>query len=463
MKFCDKLQKIRKENNVTQEQLADKLNVSRQAVSKWESGTAYPDTEKLIQISKIFNTSLDELINDNVDIDRVDNISKKFNFMETFNMICDFISKSVNMFWSMKFGEKLKVLFEMIILVLAIWGLAAISNALIISIIRRIFMFIPNRTLSFIISIFDALIRALWIVLGAIIVIKVFKTRYLDYYIVVTDDSVSEKVIEEPIKELKERKEYKVVIRDPEHSSFNLLKKIGNVIIFFLKILGVCLALPIIITFISLMILFVISLGYTFYGLFFNGISVTLLGMIAFTILVIWFIYNLIFNQKNAYRRMFMIFIISLSLIGIGLGTSALGLRDFEIVSDDKEMNSNQTVTISMKDNLIIPEIIALDSDKYVLSDEYENIKIDVKTLDGMHTDAIVYNDYDDNKVYKIVDIYSGYNGITMFNKAMADFKDKKINTNFDNDSLSFIIDKVYISNDNLTQIRKNYKNLYGE
>ena len=55
MKFCDKLQKIRKENNVTQEQLADKLNVSRQAVSKWESGTAYPDTEKLIQISKIFN------------------------------------------------------------------------------------------------------------------------------------------------------------------------------------------------------------------------------------------------------------------------------------------------------------------------------------------------------------------------------------------------------------------------
>ena len=54
MKFCDKLQKIRKENNITQEQLADKLGVSRQAVSKWESGTAYPDTEKLIQISKIY-------------------------------------------------------------------------------------------------------------------------------------------------------------------------------------------------------------------------------------------------------------------------------------------------------------------------------------------------------------------------------------------------------------------------
>ena len=64
MKFCDKLQKIRKENNITQEGLADKLGVSRQAVSKWESGTAYPDTEKLIQMSKIFNISLDELVND---------------------------------------------------------------------------------------------------------------------------------------------------------------------------------------------------------------------------------------------------------------------------------------------------------------------------------------------------------------------------------------------------------------
>lgn len=193
MKFCDKLQKIRKENNVTQEQLADKLSVSRQAVSKWESGTAYPDTEKLIQISKIFNTSLDELINDNVGGNKNNETNKKFNLMETLNIFFDFISKSVNMFWSMKFVEKLKVLFEMIILVLVIWAAAAISNALIVGVIRRIFMFLPTNILHFVLSIFDALIQAIWIILGCIIIVKVFKTRYLDYYIVVTDDSVSEK------------------------------------------------------------------------------------------------------------------------------------------------------------------------------------------------------------------------------------------------------------------------------
>ena len=83
MKFCDKLQKIRKENNITQEGLADKLNVSRQAVSKWESGTAYPDTEKLIQISKIFNVSLDELVNDNKE--SVNKVNEKFNFFTKFH------------------------------------------------------------------------------------------------------------------------------------------------------------------------------------------------------------------------------------------------------------------------------------------------------------------------------------------------------------------------------------------
>ena len=64
MEFNEKLQKLRKEHNITQEGLADKLNVSRQAVSKWESGSAYPDMEKLISLSRIFNISLDDLVND---------------------------------------------------------------------------------------------------------------------------------------------------------------------------------------------------------------------------------------------------------------------------------------------------------------------------------------------------------------------------------------------------------------
>ena len=158
MNFSDKLQKIRKENNITQEGLADRLNVSRQAVSKWESGLAYPDTEKLIQISKIFNVSLDELINDNVDTNKGVGSNKKIDFMGILNEILGFISKSVNMFWSMKFTEKIKCLFEMMVLILIIVGVSMISTSILVSIIRRIFIFIPGDFMYHICNIFETLL-----------------------------------------------------------------------------------------------------------------------------------------------------------------------------------------------------------------------------------------------------------------------------------------------------------------
>ena len=55
MTLGDKLSKLRKENNYTQEQLANVLGVSRQSISKWESNIAYPETDKLIRISELFN------------------------------------------------------------------------------------------------------------------------------------------------------------------------------------------------------------------------------------------------------------------------------------------------------------------------------------------------------------------------------------------------------------------------
>lgn len=69
MTLGDKLAKLRKENNYTQEQLADILGVSRQAISKWESDSAYPETDKLIRMSDMFNCSLDYLLKDEAETD----------------------------------------------------------------------------------------------------------------------------------------------------------------------------------------------------------------------------------------------------------------------------------------------------------------------------------------------------------------------------------------------------------
>lgn len=68
MSLGDKLSAMRKKNNYTQEQLAELLGVSRQAVSKWESGAAFPETEKLLRLSSLFGCSLDYLLREDGDI-----------------------------------------------------------------------------------------------------------------------------------------------------------------------------------------------------------------------------------------------------------------------------------------------------------------------------------------------------------------------------------------------------------
>ena len=74
----EKLSKLRKENGISQEELAEKLNISRQAISKWENNESLPDTENLIAIAKLFNVSIDFLVgNKMVDSEQKNSTEKK--------------------------------------------------------------------------------------------------------------------------------------------------------------------------------------------------------------------------------------------------------------------------------------------------------------------------------------------------------------------------------------------------
>lgn len=57
-----RLQKLRRQAGMSQQELADQLHVSRQSISKWELGTATPDLDNLVRLSKLFGVSLDELV-----------------------------------------------------------------------------------------------------------------------------------------------------------------------------------------------------------------------------------------------------------------------------------------------------------------------------------------------------------------------------------------------------------------
>ena len=73
MKFGENLYALRKSTKMSQESLAEKVGVSRQSVSKWENGEAYPEMDNILKICKIFHCKINDLIHDDIqDIDSLD-------------------------------------------------------------------------------------------------------------------------------------------------------------------------------------------------------------------------------------------------------------------------------------------------------------------------------------------------------------------------------------------------------
>ena len=73
MNFGDNLRNLRKSKKISQETLAEKVGVSRQSVSKWETSEAYPEMNNILELCKIFHCHINDLVNDNIiDIDSLD-------------------------------------------------------------------------------------------------------------------------------------------------------------------------------------------------------------------------------------------------------------------------------------------------------------------------------------------------------------------------------------------------------
>ena len=89
MKLYEKIIKLRKSNGWSQEELAEKLDLSRQAISRWENETALPDANNILQLSKIFGVTSDYLLNedysDDGDIPCVKEAKKELDFKKDSN------------------------------------------------------------------------------------------------------------------------------------------------------------------------------------------------------------------------------------------------------------------------------------------------------------------------------------------------------------------------------------------
>ncbi len=85
MSLGENLQFLRKRDNITQEQLAEALEVSRQSVSKWESDTSYPEMDKLLQLADFFHCSLDDMVKQDVSSQYVEDKNHYDSFFDRFS------------------------------------------------------------------------------------------------------------------------------------------------------------------------------------------------------------------------------------------------------------------------------------------------------------------------------------------------------------------------------------------
>ena len=106
MEFNEKLQELRKNKGLTQEELAEALYVSRTAISKWESGRGYPSIDSLKEIAKYFSVTIDELLSSGevLSIAEEDNKQKETHFR---SLVFGLLDISVLMFFFLPFfGQK---------------------------------------------------------------------------------------------------------------------------------------------------------------------------------------------------------------------------------------------------------------------------------------------------------------------------------------------------------------------
>ena len=439
MKFCDKLPKLRKANNITQEQLADMLGVSRQAVSKWESGLSIPDMEKIIEMCKIFNCQIEELLDDGVTSNT--KIEKNKTLKEYTNSILNFITKSYRMFCSMKFFEKIKCVLELLFIIgLNILFFYIIGNIL-ISLIINLVSLLPTVVIKFMRDIIVFIYTLFSLISSIIITIHLFKIRYLNYFVIV-DDKIEKTTIEE--RKILEKNKETIIIRDEKHPK--ILKKI---IINIFKFCLIFIVIPLIISFIILIFLFTFNFTLIKSGLIFLGTILVLSGCSLINYIFLEYIFKFILNQPQLYKRIFIILISSFVLIGVGSAITFSNYLTFSKIENNIEYKET-VIKVDLDDinNIYILNSYYASKDIVKIDNNLDNLEIVVEYL-GEKPNLELYT-LEDNDVG--IDMYSNDNPLFYLNLIIKDLKNKNIR-NY-NEIYNYKIKEIKVNNKNLNKIK---------
>ncbi len=456
MFFASNLQKLRKRENMSQEALAEKLDVTRQSVSKWESGASYPEMDKLISICKIFNVDMDTLVNGDVDIDSPDKeatINTK-DILDKFNTL---MKKIVCLFESMSFKEIIEFLVTVFLLVIIIIvgtiPKDIIENLIGTNLLEGITYVGPTLN-----TLFRLIVDILYSVFAIVIFAYVLKIKYLDRIKIKedTDKEIVAKVKEKRVEEVE-----KVIIKDNSSNSNSLTRLLAKIIIYIIKFFVVLFLFAPLICIVVLAVMLGFEVLFVIKGLPIVGILLWTIAGLIITALCFEVPLNFVINHKNNYKRVMITLLISLVIVIIGSIIFASHFFSITYVNElPKDVKTKEiSETLPMTNNFKTIGYYYNDIE-YVVDDSLtDEIEVDVTYYDYL-IDNNIEIEVHNNNLLVYMDSPKEFSFKEALDKVSKDIKDGKI---YNYDKLNEYKVTIKTSSNNINIIKNNNKEFFNE
>lgn len=458
MSFRKNLEYLRKGRKLSQEDLGYKLGVSRQSVSKWESGAAYPETDKMLAMCKLFDCTLDELMNQNMQEEKAEE-ARRYTFNDLVKEATSIIDRSIRMITSMNFKSIVRFLFEIGILLVIIM-LVRIPFNHIFSLGADIFRNFSANISGVFLAYWRFLVDLVYMIVAVVLFVYIYKVRFLDKF----DDSESEEEEEVVFVEMKEEvngKEVKSKVKEIKRIEvrkydFGLFSLLGKMFLFVVKAFVIFGSFFVIFILLSSVAGLVVVSSWLLQGIVYISALVFLCSLIIFCMMVIKVIYNFVLNRRSNWKKIFYVLLASLLGFGISAGIGLLELKELSFV-DSFETNiplSRKVEEFKMKDDLIVSAVRTI---------EYVE---DGGMGDNVRVEAEYYNEFSDPQIQE----FGGEDGLNnrifvgndrkkiplkkTYSMLLNDLRRKEIHAK---PSYMFEIRvKVYATQENIDKMKKN-------
>ena len=424
MKFSEKLQKLRKENKLSQEQLADQLEVTRQAVSKWESGLTYPEMDKLLAICKLFQCSLDELTND--DIKEIKKEEKsKLTLQGIIDEVISTMLDTIHILEKKKWMQRMKYYLGILLLIL-FFLLMEIP-------VKQLYFLGENLLLSFgpkiggfLSNLWNFILHISYVIFSVFCFYYIYKTLFVEREkekLSRLENSSEKEEKEEqriqketPSQQKEEKRTQKETLSQqeketnpsksteensqtrkpflssqlqreihfPKKTSL-LVRMIRFLLLSFVRVCIILIALPFLFSFFLLIVAFVIDLYLAIQKIIYLGTFLLLIGFLLAVYLVLEILYNTLTSHKNSSRKIGFLLLSALVILSIGTAVTGIECSNLNFYDDipetvtSKYKKETKTYEVPMAENSFLQVEGNAESIDYLATPEYSD-KIVIET-----------------------------------------------------------------------------------